>query len=202
MRKFGMMMLVLVAVLGFGGVAFAETQVADCCNYNNCSHDALHGAYTHIDKLSANAANSGHGHCREHGCAATAGSSTHVDVHCAHDMGHQAYCAANCSAHHASEKAACGADHGKDCGQVAAVAKDCTEHACTRDCDHATQKCPHCGHSHCGLHGWACHTTHHHIVSTHACAHQGCDEHCHVDGLRAELRAKVEEVRLHHQLRG
>jgi hypothetical protein len=191
--------MVLVVCLVGASAGFAQTS---CCDHNDCSHDTLHGAYTHQDALSAKASCHGAGHCRVHGCAQTAGTSTHADKACVHDMPHNSYCAHNCSAHHATERAACSVDHTKDCGNDMGY-KTCQTHQCAWNCDsHQEKKCSKCGHVHCGLHAWACHTSHHHVVSTHACNHPGCDQHCHVDGLRTELRSKVEEVRLHAKLRG
>lgn len=193
----------ILSVLVIGLVIGAGALVADdCCAHNVHSHDALHGALTHQDQRAAGAAHQGAGHCREHGCAATAGTGNHADNQCGHDTAHHSYCAKTCNAHHATCKAACTLDHSKNCGNDMGQ-KDCGVHGCNRNCQTAAQKCAHCGHSHCGTDGnFTCHTAHHHVVGTHACNHQGDNEHCHVDGLRPELRNKVEEVRHHHMTRG
>lgn len=193
----------ILSVLVIGLFLGAGALVAeDCCAHNVHSHDALHGALNHQDTLAAGGAHHAQtGHCRTHGCTASSGQGSHADPSCGHDVGHNAYCAKTCTAHHATCKAACTLDHAKSCGNDMGQ-KDCKVHACGRDCQASTQKCAHCGHSHCGEHAFACHTSHHHVVGTHACAHTGCNDHCHVDGLRPELRNKVEEVRHHHVVRG
>jgi hypothetical protein len=190
--------LVLAAVAVV--VAASPAWAALCCTHNACSpHEALHGTIVHKDLQSAGPAHGGKGHCTGHGHEA-APCTDHKEKTCNHDLPHNSYCAKNCSAHASSPVTACGNDHQKDCGDHLGNA-GCQRHACSRDCDAAAQKCAHCGHSHCGDHAWKCHTTHHHTVATHSCNHNGCRSHCHTDGLRQELRGKVEEVRWHAQNR-
>lgn len=197
MRSFQILAVLVVGLILGAGALVAAT----CCTHDVHSHDALHGAVTHQDAHAAAASHHGAGHCRSHGCTPASGQGSHADPACGHDTQHQAYCTKNCSAHRATCKSGCSLDHAKGCSTDLGQ-KDCSTHACSRDCGASAQKCAHCGHSHCGNHSWACHTTHHHVVGTHACAHTGCGEHCHVDGLRPELRNKVEEVRHHHTVRG
>lgn len=189
------LLLLVVALVAATSPAWA----ALCCSHNPCGHESLHGYVVHIDKQSAQHACTGNGHCTGHGHVA-APCGNHTDKKCNHDLPHNSYCAHNCSAHVASHVKDCGTDHAKDCGDHLGY-QGCQRHACTRDCDAATQKCAHCGHSHCGEHAWNCHTAHHHVVSSHSCYHNGERAHCHTDGLRPELRQKVEEVRWHAQNR-
>jgi hypothetical protein len=190
-----MLAVAAIALTFAAGSAFA----AVCCGHNPHGHETLHGTIVHQDVQSAGAAHTGAGHCRNHGCGHAAGHTcgNHGDQPCQHDLSHNSYCAKNCSAHHATCQAPCSTEHAKDCGDHVGR-QGCQRHACGRDCDQATQKCAHCGHSHCGDHAWNCHTTHHHVVASHSCQHEGCNTHCHTDGLRPELRSKVEEVRMHH----